>query len=36
VEVEGRVLYGSAAYQKRLLPLHVVYGVRRCRRTHNY
>jgi len=24
VEVEGRVLYGSAAYQKRLLPLHVV------------
>lgn len=24
VEVDGRVLYGSAAYQKRLLPLHVV------------
>ena len=24
VEVEGRVLYASAAYQKRLLPLHVV------------
>ena len=24
VEVEGRVLYGSAAYQKRLLPLHVI------------
>jgi Transglutaminase-like superfamily len=24
VEVNGRVLYGSAAYQKRLLPLHVV------------
>jgi len=23
VEVDGRVLYGSAAYQKRLLPLHV-------------
>jgi hypothetical protein len=23
VEVEGRVVYGSAAYQKRLLPLHV-------------
>lgn len=23
VEVEGRVLYGSAAYQKRLMPLHV-------------
>ena len=23
VEVEGRVLYGSAAYQKRLVPLHV-------------
>ena len=23
VEVNGRVLYGSAAYQKRLLPLHV-------------
>ena len=24
VEVDGRVVYGSAAYQKRLLPLHVV------------
>ena len=24
VEVDGRVLYGSPAYQKRLLPLHVV------------
>ncbi len=24
VEVDGRVLYGSAAYQKRLLPLHVI------------
>jgi len=24
VEVDGRVLYGSSAYQKRLLPLHVV------------
>ena len=24
VEVDGRVLYGSAAYQKRLMPLHVV------------
>ena len=24
VEVDGRVLYGSAAYQKLLLPLHVV------------
>ena len=24
VEVEGRVVYGSAAYQKRLTPLHVV------------
>ncbi len=24
VEVDGRILYGSAAYQKRLLPLHVV------------
>jgi Transglutaminase-like superfamily len=24
VEVNGRVLYGSSAYQKRLLPLHVV------------
>ncbi|MEN3328901.1 MAG: hypothetical protein V7638_3708 [Acidobacteriota bacterium] len=24
VEVDGRVLYGSAAYQKRLLPLHAV------------
>ena len=24
VEVDGRVLSGSAAYQKRLLPLHVV------------
>ena len=24
VEVDRRVLYGSAAYQKRLLPLHVV------------
>jgi len=24
VEVDGRVLYGSAAYQKRLLPLHVL------------
>src|SRR5262249_27639372 len=24
VEVDGRVLYGSTAYQKRLLPLHVV------------
>ena len=23
VEVDGRVLYGSAAYQKRLLPLHI-------------
>ena len=23
VEVDGRVVYGSAAYQKRLLPLHV-------------
>ena len=23
VEVDGRVLYGSAAYQKRLMPLHV-------------
>ena len=23
VEVEGRVVYGSAAYQKRLTPLHV-------------
>lgn len=23
VEVDGRVLYGSAAYQKRLIPLHV-------------
>lgn len=23
VEVDGRVLYGSSAYQKRLLPLHV-------------
>ena len=23
VEVNGRVVYGSAAYQKRLLPLHV-------------
>ena len=23
VEVNGRVLYGSAAYQKRLMPLHV-------------
>ena len=23
VEVDGRVLYGSAAYQKRLTPLHV-------------
>ena len=23
VEVEGRVVYGSPAYQKRLLPLHV-------------
>ena len=23
VEVEGRVVYGSAAYQKRLMPLHV-------------
>ena len=24
VEVDGRVVYGSATYQKRLLPLHVV------------
>ena len=24
VEVNGRVVYGSAAYQKRLLPLHIV------------
>jgi Transglutaminase-like superfamily len=24
VEVNGRVVYGSAAYQKRLMPLHVV------------
>ena len=24
VEVDGRVVYGSAAYQKRLTPLHVV------------
>ena len=24
VEVDGRVVYGSAAYQKRLMPLHVV------------
>jgi hypothetical protein len=24
VEVDGRVLYGSTAYQKRLMPLHVV------------
>ena len=24
VEVNGRVVYGSAAYQKRMLPLHVV------------
>jgi hypothetical protein len=24
VEVDGRVLYGSAAYQTRLLPLHVI------------
>jgi len=24
VEVDGRVVYGSAGYQKRLLPLHVV------------
>lgn len=24
VEVNGRVVYGSSAYQKRLLPLHVV------------
>lgn len=24
VEVDGRVVYGSSAYQKRLLPLHVV------------
>jgi hypothetical protein len=24
VEVDGRVIYGSAAYQKRLMPLHVV------------
>ena len=24
VEVDGRVVYGSPAYQKRLLPLHVV------------
>lgn len=24
VEVDGRVVYGSAAYQKRLLPLHAV------------
>lgn len=24
VEVDGRVVYGSAAYQKRLKPLHVV------------
>lgn len=24
VEVDGRVVYGSAAYQKRLIPLHVV------------
>lgn len=24
VEVDGRVVYGSAAYQQRLLPLHVV------------
>ena len=24
VEVEGRVVYGSAAYQKRLRPLHIV------------
>lgn len=24
VEVEGRVVYGSAAYQKRLMPLHIV------------
>lgn len=24
VEVEGRVVYGSAAYQTRLMPLHVV------------
>ena len=23
VEVDGRVVYGSAAYQKRLMPLHV-------------
>jgi len=23
VEVDGRVLYGSSAYQKRLMPLHV-------------
>lgn len=23
VEVDGRVVYGSAAYQKRLIPLHV-------------
>ena len=24
VEVDGRVVYGSVAYQKRLIPLHVV------------
>lgn len=24
VEVDGRVVYGSAAYQKRLMPLHVI------------
>lgn len=24
VEVDGRVVYGSAAYQKRLTPLHVI------------
>lgn len=24
VEVDGRVVYGSVAYQKRLMPLHVV------------
>jgi hypothetical protein len=24
VEVDGRVVYGSPAYQKRLMPLHVV------------
>ena len=24
VEVDGRVVYGSAVYQKRLMPLHVV------------